>query len=49
MDIDLVRVTAAAFCSWVARDLLDRPRWGPGDCGGGKAGTISNLAGSVQK
>lgn len=31
MDIDLARVTAAAFCFWVAGDLLRRPgrRLGP--------------------
>ena len=30
MDIDLVRVTVAAFCFWVVWDLLSRPGWRPG-------------------
>ena len=39
MDIDLVRVMAAAFCFWVACNLLGRPRWGLG--GGGIGGLLS--------
>jgi len=45
MDIDLVRMMAAAFCFWVAWNLLGRPTWG---LGGEKEVTISNLVGSVQ-
>lgn len=30
MDMDLLRVVAAAFCFWVALDVLSRPGWGPG-------------------
>lgn len=30
MDMDLLRVVAAAFCFWVASDVLSRPGWGPG-------------------
>lgn len=35
IDIDLVRVTAA-FCFWVARDLLSRPGWELGAAAEGK-------------
>lgn len=36
MDIDLVRVMVAAFCFWVAWDLLSRPGWKPGAAVEGK-------------
>lgn len=48
MDIDLARVTVAAFCFWVAWDLLSRLGWRPGGCSEGKAVTVGNLASSVK-